>query len=412
MLRSLLTRLAGVRWRPWLLLAYAVSVLVVAISKGMGPHHSANNFYIFDWAFRNLRAGRDLYAPHPDQYLDLFKYSPAFAVLFAPLSVLPNVLALVLWDTLNTMMLALAIVRLLPDRRGDAVLALVFLETFGSMQHSQSNSLLTALLILAFLALEHERQFGAALAIAVGTAIKIFPIAGLAMALPHPRRLRFAVVFVVVILAVLALPLLVVSPHQAKQQYVSWLTMLPRDAASDTAAGTGMHTGGIPEQLHLWFGIQAAPWITELAGGVVLVLPLLLRYRRWRDADFRLRFLCSLLVFLVIFNHRSESPSFVIAMVGIAIWFAISELDAVTIAVMVATFAIVSLGASSAVPNSVRVGVVMHFRLKTVPCVIAWLVMQAELWGWRHPRPSLPQVAALWTRRCGGGYDFRNRGTS
>ena len=45
------------------------------------------------------------------------------------------------------------------------------------------------------------------------------------------------------------------------------------------------------------------------------------KVRRWGDADFRLRFLCSLLVFLVIFNHRSESPSFVIAMAGIAIWF-------------------------------------------------------------------------------------------
>jgi len=35
-----------VNWRPWLLGAYALSVLVVAVPKGL--HHSDNNFLIFD----------------------------------------------------------------------------------------------------------------------------------------------------------------------------------------------------------------------------------------------------------------------------------------------------------------------------------------------------------------------------
>ena len=381
-----------VNWRPWLLGAYALSVLVVAIPKGL--HHSDNNFLIFDATFRNLRAGRDLYAPHPDQYVDLFKYSPAFAVLFAPISMMPDTLGLVVWDAVNTMLLAVAIVKLLPDRRGDAVLALTFLEMFGSMQHSQSNSLLAALIILAFLALESGRQLGAAVALAIGTAVKIFPIAGVAMALPHPRRARFAVVFALVLIVVLGLPFLAVSPHEVKAQYASWMTLLPRDAVADTVAGRGMHTGGVYELAHLWFGVRSSPFGSEIVGVALLLLPLVARFRRWGDADFRLRFLCSLLVFLVIFNHRSESPSFVIAMAGIAIWFVISAPDALTITVIVATVAIVSIGASSAVPNAVRIGVVMHYRLKTLPCAVAWIVMQAELWGWRPARPTLPALAA------------------
>ena len=390
-------RVRRVNWRPWLLGAYAVSVLVVAIPKGL--HHSDNNFLIFDASFRNLRAGRDLYAPHHDLYIDLFKYSPAFAVLFAPISVLPDTLGIVLWDALNTMLLAVAIVRVLPDRRGDVVLALTFLEMFGSMQHSQSNSLLAALVILAFLALEAERPIRAAIALAIGTAVKIFPIAGAAMALPHRRRVRFAIALGVVLAAVLALPFLAVAPHEVTAQYASWMTLLPRDAVADTIAGRGMHTGGVPELAHLWFGVRASPFAIEVIGAVLLLLPLFARWKQWTDPDFRLRFLSSLLVFLVIFNHRSESPSFVIAMVGIAIWYAASVPDALTISVMVAAFIIVSLGASSAVPNAVRVGVVMHYRLKTLPCVIAWLVIQAELWGWRVSRPSLPALAPLWRQR-------------
>lgn len=390
-------RIRRVNWRPWLVGAYALSILVVAVPKGL--HHSDNNFLIFDAAFRNLRAGRNLYAPHPEQYIDLFKYSPAFAVLFAPISILPDTLGLVLWDALNTMLLAVAIVKLLPDRRGDAVLALVFLEMFGSMQHSQSNSLLAALIMLAFLGLESERQLGAALALAIGTAVKIFPIAGVTMALARPRRARFAIVFAVSLGVVLALPFLVVAPHEVRAQYASWMALLPRDAVADTVAGRGMHTGGVPEMVHLWFGTRSSPFGVEVLGAALLVLPLLARFHRWADPDFRLRFLCSLLVFLVIFNHRSESPSFVIAMVGIAIWFVISTPDPVTISVIVATVAIVSIGASSAVPNAVRVGVVMHYRLKTLPCAIAWLVMQAELWGLRPSRPTLPSLAGLWRAR-------------
>jgi hypothetical protein len=320
-------------------------------------------------------------------------------VLFAPISVLPETLGIVLWDALNTMLLAVAIVRLLPDRRGDVVLTLTFLEMFGSMQHSQSNSLLAALVILAFLALEAERPIRAAIALAIGTAVKIFPIAGAAMALAHRRRLRFALALGIGLAVVLALPFLAVTPHEVQAQYASWITLLPRDAVSDTIAGRGMHTGGVPELAHLWFGVRSSPFIIEVGGAVLLVLPLCARWKQWADPDFRLRFLCSLLVFLVIFNHRSESPSFVIAMVGIAIWYAASVPDALTISMMAATFIIVSLGASSAVPNAVRVGVVMHYRLKTLPCVIAWLVMQAELWGWRVPRPSPPALAARWRAR-------------
>jgi hypothetical protein len=151
--------------------------------------------------------------------------------------------------------------------------------------------------------------------------------------------------------------------------------------------------------LHLWFGTRSSPFLTEVVGVALLILPLCAQFRRWADADFRLRFLCSLLVFFVIFNHRSESPSFVIAVVGIAIWFVISTPDALTISVIVATVAIVSIGASSAVPNAIRVGVVMHYRLKSLPCAVAWLVMQAELWGWRPSRPTLPALAGLWRAR-------------
>ena len=397
--RPLRDRVRAVDWRPWLVALYALSVLVVAIPKGL--HHADVTFEIFRGGVLHLLHGQDLYARYAD-YADYYKYSPAFAVLFAPFGLPPRVVGLVLWDGLNALLLAWAVLRLLPDRRGAAVLALIFLEMFGAMQNSQSNSLVTALVILAFLALERRRQLGAALAIALGTAVKIFPLGAAALAVMYPRRGRFGAIFTGTLLAVFALPLLVVSPHQTAAQYASWVHFLPRDAMPDSLPGSGMHTGGIPEQLRFWFGYARPPWIVEGVGVVLFLIPLLAGARRWDDPDFRRRALCSLLVFLVIFNHRAESPSFVIALTGIAIWFVITPRSPLTVTLLVLTLAIVSLGASSAVPDAIRHGVVMHFRLKTVPCTLAWLAMQAELLGWRRPGARTPDAAAHGTALAPG----------
>jgi len=70
-----------------------------------------------------------------------------------------------------------------------------------------------------------------------------------------------------------------------------------------------------------WFGSAAPNWTIQLAGTLLLLLPVALRRDQWADGRFRQLFLCSLLVFLVIFNHQAESPSFVIATCGIAIWY-------------------------------------------------------------------------------------------
>ena len=49
------------------------------------------------------------------------------------------------------------------------------------------------------------------------------------------------------------------------------------------------------------------------AGCALLVLPIVLRPSRWGDGDFRRTYLGSVLIFSVIFNHKAEQPSFMIA---------------------------------------------------------------------------------------------------
>src|SRR5665647_3543431 len=151
--RELRMRTNRISARSWLLALYIVTIIVVAVGKAYGHRGPDNNFLIFRWSFLNLAAGNDMYAAQPQHHTDLYKYSPSFAVLFAPFALIPFSISLAIWDALNTLLLFFAVDRLLPTRQATVALALIYLEALRSMQRSQSNALVTALVIMAYLCL-------------------------------------------------------------------------------------------------------------------------------------------------------------------------------------------------------------------------------------------------------------------
>jgi hypothetical protein len=375
-------RINRISTRSWLLTLYIVTIVIVAIGKAYGHRGPDNNFVIFRWSFLNLASGHDMYAAQPQHHTDLYKYSPSFAVLFAPFALIPFAISLALWDALNALLLFYAVDRLLPRRQAAIAIALIYFEMLRSMQRSQSNALVTALVILAYLAFEQRRQLGAAFSIAIGAAVKIFPLAALALAIFYPRRTRFALCMLVAMAVVLALPLLVVSPAELAAQYQSWRAVEAVDALSVGGGGGGGLYGGVMQQLRLIFGVSWPNWPVQLVGTVLLMLPLA-RWRNWAFAEFRLRFLCALLVYMVIFNHQSESPSFVIAVTGIAIWFVTTPRTWWHTTVMVLTILVVSISSTDITPKSWQRDFFVHYRLKTIPCTLAWLTMIWELLTFR-----------------------------
>ena len=169
-----------------------------------------------------------------------------------------------------------------------------------------------------------------------------------------------------------------VSPSELAAQYQSWRAVEAADAVSVGGGGGGGLYGGVMQQLRLIFGVSWSNWPVQLAGSLLLMLPLV-RWRNWNFADFRVRFLCALLVYMVIFNHQSESPSFVIAVTGIAIWFVSTPRSWWHTTVMVLTILVVSISSTDITPKSWQQNFFVHYRLKTIPCTLAWLTMMWEL---------------------------------
>ncbi len=372
----------------WLLALYVVSAVGVALQRTLFPPPE-NNIVIFRAAFRHLMAGQNLYAAYPTLYTDFFKYSPTFALLFAPFALLPLVPGYVLWALACAAAVVAGITRLLPPRQAAIALAIAWLGVLGDMQRAQSNALCAGLMMLGWAAMEHEHQWRAASAIVTGGFIKLFPVAALAGAIFHRRKWRFAIVVLVVIAVGAALPLVAMRWSSLSAQFQWWHAIETRDAVPMPRYGSSGAElyAGLMGQFRVWLGVQWPFWPTQLAGTAILLAPLLRGPAAW-TRQFRTTFLASILVFCVLFNHQAESPSYSIAMIGAALWFASSQRVWWRTALIAACLIIVNFVSPDLMPRAFYEGYYVKYLLKTVPLIPLWLVMQGELWGLIPDRPA------------------------
>lgn len=358
---------------------YALAAILVSVQKlTQGPNDagytSYENYVIFRNAFTHLLAGQNPYAAFPAEQWDLFKYSPAFALFMAPFSVLPDWLGLPLWNLLNALSLLSAILALpvLDARKRRFMAWFVLLELITSLQNSQSNGLTAALLLWAFVAFERGRSGRAALWAVAGAFLKIFGIFAAVWAPAYSGKSRFVLSGLAWGLVFLLSPLLVLSPAQTLQVYRWWVELLQQDHA----VSLGLSVAG---WLDSWFGWLPDKNAVTAAGLLLLALSALAVYRA---PSLRRRTLlaASVLIWVVIFNHKAESPTFVIALSGVAMWYLAVERAArwQTVALW-GTFAFVSLTPTDLCPRALREQLVQPYVLKAVPCIVLWALLTAGL---------------------------------
>lgn len=366
-LRKFSSAFRNTRADYWLVGLYATAAIVVTIQRGVFGF--PNDYAIFRASFWNLVQGKDLYVLRLDQAHDLFKYSPTFAVLYAPFALLPFAVGLLLWNVANAMSLFFALRSLLPSEQARIAQAMAFLPMLRSMQSSQSNALVAALLILAFVFFKRGRQVPAAFAIAVGTAVKLFPLAGIVFALSRPRKARALASCFGAILILILLPIVVVPPQQLLALYHSWGALQSQETSQ-----LGSSLMGVLQQA----GLQWPAWTVQLAGCCIVVGVLLARHDRWSDQAFQLQYLAFVLVFCVVFNHRSERQSSVIAISGLVIWILSVPRAQWRTALFVVVYSLVTLIGADLTPHIIKQALSSEARF-AIPLTLAWLAMLYDL---------------------------------
>ncbi len=349
-----------------------------------------NNYVLFRNSFFHLIQGKDLYIPYPEEQWDLFKYSPTFSLLFGLLAHLPDFIGLFIWNLVNTIPLLIAFRQLRGFSANNKVYALLFclIELANSLQNSQSNGLMAALLILTFTSLESRRYFLAAFIIGISIYLKIYGGVGIVLYLFYPSKARLFgyTIFWIILLAIL--PLLVIDFNQLVYLYKSWDILLKADRQNST----GISVMGI---LLSWFHSKTSKNIIVAIGIILFFLPLS-QIRKYRYYDFRLLALSSTLIWIVIFNHKAESPTYIISVCGIAIWFFSQAKTRINIILVILAFIFTSIASGDLFPYFVKEEFIRPFQLKALFSIIIFGKISYELFTRQfHDTQRIQQVTKV-----------------
>jgi hypothetical protein len=339
--------------------------------EAMRPQY--NNYLIFKYSFSHLLNDINLYALHLDEHGDLFKYSPTFALFMGFFYYLPDWLGLILWNLLNMLSLYLG-VRLLPglkDKTKVFIILYVLLELIGNLQNEQSNALMTGLILLTFVSFEKRYFSLAALFICLSVYIKLFGLVAVSLFLLYPGKGRFVLWMVMWGVILWFLPLLVTPLEMLFAQYNSWFEVLQ----SDHETRYGFSILGI---LNKWFGLDPSKLIL-LVTGVAAFCLMYVRREAFANYGYRLMFVSSILIWVILFNHTAESSGYILAMTGCAIWYFSQPKQTFRIILIVIAFIVVSLFSTDLMPAVIRNNYVYPYYIRTLPVLVIWVVLMIQM---------------------------------
>ena len=357
----------------WLLLAVIAAVMKM---------HSHNNFQIFRGVFWHTWNGTSLFAEYPQEYWDVNHYGSLFSMVIAPFAVVPEWLGLVLWCIALTLFLWWAVRRsLLTDRQQIFVLWFCAHELLTALYMQQFNIAIAAIILLTFFLIEQERDTSAAFFIVLGTLVKLYGIVGLAFFFfsRHKTKLLISCLFWGAVM--FAAPMLISSPDFIMGQYAEWFGALTGKnseniesiAQNISTLGLFRRISGNTEYSDLWIIVPAL---------VMFAIPYL-RLSQYKHTAFRQTLLASVLMFTVLFSTGSESSGYIIAFVGIVIWYTAApwQRSGWDIALMVFAFILSSLSPSDLFPAYLRREWVQPYALKALPVTLIWLKLCYEMYS-------------------------------
>lgn len=377
-LKNFLEKLTRLKFLFLLYFGITLIVSLAEIAKGsmefggrFYPHY--NNYLIFSKSFFHLINGKNLYTPFPEEHWDLFKYSPTFALLMGFFSVMPEYLGLILWNLLNSLILFFAIknIPFVSEKKKGYILWFILIDVVTSMQNSQSNGLIAGLMILAFYFFEREKVYLSSLLILLSLFVKPIGFVSILLFLLYPKKNKFIYFSIIWGIFLLSLPLLVVPPSKLYFLYKSWANLILRDYS----IYEGLSVFGILKRLA---GLDLPKYLIFISGLILFSLPFL-RNQSFKNERFRLLFLSSSLIWSVIFNHKAESPTFVIATCGVALWYFSAEKNLKNLILLILYFLLTSISSTDITPLRVKENLIKPYLLKALPSIILWLKIEWEL---------------------------------
>ncbi len=363
--------------------------LFAAIKQAVS--HNYNNYLIYKYTFINLLNQTNLYLPQPAFFEDSNHYGPVFALLIAPFTILPNGVACALWVMFNAGVLYYAVQQLpLTLLQRTIIVLLCAHELMTASLNIQFNPCMAALIVFSFVYIRRGQDFWAAFMIVLGAYIKLYGIVGLAFFFFSKHKLKFTGALILWGAVLFLLPMLFSSPAFTLQSYYDWYNSLrDKNAHNAISAMQDISVMGMIRRIFIYPQLKN---VAVLLPAIVLFLSSYIRYKDFRQSSYQLLLLASTLIFTVIFSTGSESPTYIIAFIGVAVWFVNLNRPVTSLEIFLLVFALVitSLSPSDLFPKYINRTLIKPYALKALPCFLIWLkiIHETLIRNFKQPAPQ------------------------
>ena len=364
---------------PRLLKLYVFLFCLVAVHQYL-LLHQYNNYLMFARPFHNLLLNKSIYGLHPNLYEDNYKYSPTFAWLMGPFYYMPDWLGTILWNLLNTVVLLAGVWKYLSDEKDPAAqrraaLLIILLEALITAQNLQSNNLIVGAMLLGLYYLRSERVWQAAFFFVLCGFIKFYGMAAAGFFLFYPKKPQFVLAMVVWTVLFAFAPLTMIPLDNLLAEYREWFSVIVV-----SKLGLQVSVMGIAQAFFRMPKTDENYRIIEAIGATLFLLPFL-RFGLWKDRLFQRRMIAYFFLFIIVFNKMAESPTYVMAVTGVALWWVtLSEptrLDRILLALVII---FTSLSPTDIFPQVVQKQIFQPYNVKALACLLVWARIQYQLW--------------------------------
>tara|TARA_R110001606_G_scaffold98885_1_gene218373 strand:- start:751 stop:1947 length:1197 start_codon:yes stop_codon:yes gene_type:complete len=255
--------------------------------------------------------------------LDIFLYLPVFSILFTPFTFLPMWLGAFFWNFFTYSLFYFSIFQLpekflFKDKKFIFFISCLLL--FATMLSMQFNPVIAAIFLLAFSYFEKDKPYIALLLILLSGFTKVYGIFQLSMLIFYPKFWKNVGFTLIIGILLFFLPLVHLDFSELLPYYQSWV---------ETIAG---HS-----RLQDFYSVYRAiytffPEINKSASIISLMVLLMLFFaglayikKIKKSFSLRAQYLGILMGYTILFGLGSELHTYVIAMVGYAIWYLYSE---------------------------------------------------------------------------------------
>jgi hypothetical protein len=364
---------------------FIISVWVVfTIVTTLKQYHNGtehNNFRIFIYTFFHAQENLNLYARYPSQYGDMNHYGPLFSLIIAPFALLPKFVGMFFWQLANTLFLYFAIATLpLKKPKITAVYWIVANELLSSLFCFQINPAIAAIIILSYTMINKGNNFMATMVILLGTFIKLYGIVGLAFFFFAKQKPKFIAYCIFWSAVFFVLPMCFFGVNYILQCYQDWSFSLSAKQIENATLVSWQDISIMGIFRRVLQNPAIPNWPFLLVGITLFCMPYV-RIKQYKAQTFKLMYLASTLIFTVVFSNSSESPTYVIAFLGVAIWFVLQTrpLKPQVIALFVFSILLTTMAPTDFYPQYIKTHYILHYSLKALPCVCIWFYLTYQL---------------------------------